>query len=186
MGNYMLNKDVLEQHVTDGLISKRKHPSLDLWVYNYTHRCQFDRIWTDVTRATRGLILDADYQVVGRPLPKFFNFGELTEPLPDLPYTVLDKLDGSLIIVCRYNGNLVVSTRGSFESDQAILATKLLQDKYDASVFQNDTSYLFELVGPSNKIVVNYDRDQLILLAVLDTATSNELPLDERLGFPVV
>ena len=37
--------------------------------------------------------------------PKFWNYGELGLPLPDLPFTVTKKMDGSMGIVFWHNGN---------------------------------------------------------------------------------
>ena len=76
-------------------------------------------------------------------------------------------------------------------SEQSGRGTQMLHSRY-AHTFANlhrDRTYLFEIIYPQNKIVVNYgDREDLILLAVIDNLAGQDYPLDDYigLGFPVV
>lgn len=171
-----LNQQKLDQLIKDRYISVQKHPHFDYFIYNYTQKTQFDRVWTPETLQCRGLILDSQGTVVGRPFPKFFNYEEVPS-LPNESFHVFDKMDGSLIIVAPVKDKLLVATRGSFNSEQARLAEKLLMEKYisDILLMQEGITYLFELVGPSNRIVVNYKEDELVFLAGIETATGREL-----------
>lgn len=169
-------------------VSAQDHPELDLRILNYTHSCQYDRAWTDVTRACRGLIYrPSSGEVVARPWPKFFNYGEHTEGSLDLdaPAEVTDKMDGSLGILyptterrpsftgpTRPEFAWAISTRGSFTSDQAIHATALLRSRYADFVPFHELTYLFEIVHPTNRIVLDYgDADDLYFLGAVETAT---------------
>jgi len=73
--------------------------------------------------------------------------------------------------VFRYDGELVVCTLGSFQSDQAKIAEILLDTKYQDNqdlIIAGDT-WIFELVVPENRIVLNYgDERKLVLLAIRD------------------
>jgi RNA ligase len=185
----MLNFSEVERLISDGYISCQQHPTLPLIIYNYTHKAQFDRMWTPETKACRGLIVDDDYNIVGRSFPKFFNYGETDDPIPDGSFEVYEKMDGSLIIVTMYLDQLIVATRGSFTSEQADHARLLLATKYLAVDFRPGYTYCFEVVFPSNRIVLDYgDRDELILLAIIETKTGVELPLPHNgdWGTPVV
>ena len=87
------------------------------------------------------------------------------------------SLDGSLIILFHYQGQWEVASRGSFASDQAHMARVLLAD-YQADVDTLDTeyTYLFEIIYPNNRIVVDYGDDRrLVLLAAVHTETGAEL-----------
>lgn len=164
-----------EAYIKDGWVTKRKHPDLSLWIYNYTPKTQFDKHWDEITTQCRGLILDINNNVVAIPFKKFFNYGELPqETLPKLPFTVTEKIDGSLIIICRYEKNIIISTRGSFTSQQAQRAKEIWYNKYsnlESNILENYT-YLFELVDPENKIIVDYgDTSDLIALEY----TNNDL-----------
>lgn len=171
------------------LVSVQKHPTADLFIYNYTQRAQFSREWNEVTRICRGLILDADFNFVARPFPKFFNLEEhKPEEIPTLPFEVTEKMDGSLGILYWIGDTPFISTRGSFTSEQAVHATDLLHNKYRRSwaLFESGKTYLFEIIYPQNRIVIDYaGLDDLVLLAVIDTATGHDLPRPD-IGFPIV
>lgn len=168
-------------------ISVRKHPSADLFIYNYTQRTQWDNLWTPETKACRGLITDGARRIVARPFEKFFNV-EQHETLPAEPFDVYEKLDGSLGVLYHVGGKPQIATRGAFESPQAREANRILAEKFPHLEFNPTLTYLFEVIYPDNRIVVNYgDRRELVLLAIIETATGCELPLPtEDVGLPVV
>lgn len=172
------------------LISAQKHPDANIWIYNYTHLCQFEKKWDEHTMTCRGLITDGEGNVLARPFKKFFNLDERKENLPDGPYQVFEKMDGSLGILYWIEDKPYIATRGSFTSEQAVEANKMLYERYQSRFGQFDRSktYLFEIIYPENRIVVNYNgiRD-LILLAVVDTETGEEYPhaLEGFLSAPV-
>lgn len=168
----MIDSAVLEALANDGYIRRSFHPSGKLAIYNYTEKCAYEGHWDDATRQCRGLILDEQFNVVARPFPKFFNYGEPNAPELDLDARVVvtDKLDGLLgILYPDPLGGLSVATRGSFTSDQAIHATAVWRDRY-ADVWEPlpDMTYLFEIIYPSNRIVVDYQGlDDLVLLGAM-------------------
>lgn len=185
--------DLLEQMIAEKYISVQKHPEFDLYIYNYTHRAQFDRVWNEETLQCRGLIKDGAGNIVSRPFRKFFNWGEIqadmevydSGPPENHPlygdFTVTEKMDGSLgISYFAPYGQMFIATRGSFVSDQAKWANKWLINSYldNPLIGPNpDFTYLFEIIYPENRIVVNYgDRKELVLLAIIQTSTGLELP----------
>lgn len=180
---------LLQQAIADGLVAVQKHPEWDLYIYNYTARVQYERAWNEITLACRGLILDTAHNVIARPFPKFFNLGEVTEQeIPDTTFEVYDKMDGSLGILYWYNEAPYIATRGSFSSVQAVKANELLQHTYAAALpnLNRQKTYLFEIIYPENRIVLDYgEAEELVLLAIVDTQTGEEDPL-ENLGFPLV
>lgn len=158
----VLDFDKLLRHVANGYITVRNHPTLPLSIYNYSKSCQYEHMWDDVTRRCRGLILDHQNTIVGSGFHKFFNYGEPEAANLELggPVQVTDKADGSLGIVCFYNKELVVATRGSFESEQAQFAYDLIMRKYYVQfelLCDNDTTALVEIIYPENRIVINYN-----------------------------
>tara|TARA_Y100000034_G_scaffold137014_1_gene218440 strand:- start:5987 stop:7075 length:1089 start_codon:yes stop_codon:yes gene_type:complete len=183
--------NVIERYIADGFISKRKHDDYDLWILNYTNKTQFDGQWSKYTLQCRGLIVDADWNIVARPFKKFFNYGELTNygvRLPNELFTVSEKMDGSLGILYFANDVPYIATRGSFHSPQADKANEMLHGKYKKSLnkFRKDRTYLFEIVYPENRIVVDYGTSEMLaLLAIVDNKSGKLLPL-EKLGFPAV
>lgn len=180
----ILDADLLARHVADRMVVAVRHPDEPLTLYNYTQRCQYEGAWDPVTRACRGLIVDADGMVRARPFPKFHN---LHEHAPDSaagpielvpPLRVFDKLDGSLGIAYRRpsDDRIAWATRGSFISDQAKWATAWWERNGDDGRIADDATYLVEIIYPDNRIVVDYaGRHALVLLAILDNVTGEHL-----------
>jgi RNA ligase len=169
--------------IDDGLVRAKTHPTLPLTIYNYAEKAVYTRTWTDVTRQCRGLVVDHDGVVRARPWPKFFNLGEHTGPLdPDARVQVTDKADGSLGILVHDQGEPLIATRGSFTSDQALHATELYRQRYaDQWRPRWWITYLFEIVYPANRIVLDYNGlDDLILLGAVDTLTGETLGPDDQ------
>lgn len=176
----------IEQLIAEGFIKCEQHPSADLRILNYTVKTQFGWHWTPETKACRGLIVDGQNNIVQRPFEKFFSIEQLADtPLPLEPFDVYEKLDGSLGILYWANGSPAIATRGSFVSDQAKRGTEFLRARSDLNLDRQFT-YLFEIIYPENRIVVDYgNASDLYLLAIIETATGRELPL-QNIGFPVV
>jgi RNA ligase len=173
---YDLN--LLNQYVDKGWVVKQDHPTLPLSIYNYSRGVQYEKLWDPITLNCRGLVLDTDGNIVAKAFPKFFNYEELTEAsIPNQTFEVFEKMDGSLGICFYYNGEWHMATRGSFTSEQAIRGKEML-DKYDISKLNTHYTYLFEIIYKENRIVVDYDFEDLVLLAVIDTETGAEPGLD--------
>lgn len=177
-----INFDEVMRLQREGYISVREHRTLPLLIFNYTHKAQFDRMWTPETRACRGLITTKDFEIVARPFEKFFNYEEYQGDLPvDGEFEVYEKMDGSLIVVTMYQGALVVATRGSFTSEQALHAQELLNKDYASIEFLPGRTYLMEVLYPENRIVIDYGtRNELVLLAIVDTVSGQEFELPEK------
>lgn len=130
--------------------------------------------WRQDNKHLRSSLWNNDGELVSAGFPKFTNWGENPEHFPvptSLTDTVItDKVDGSLLIVSKYNGNYILRTRGTSD------ATKL-DNGYELEIFKQtvlsqlirfvefecgsikDTwslSYLFEWVSPKQKIILNY------------------------------
>lgn len=175
--------------VNDGFI-RLTGSAAGLTVANYTDRCTWDRAWTPTTLACRGLIFDEQQRVVARPFPKFFNHGEPNAPaIPLHDYVVTtDKVDGSLgILYPSPFGGYSIATRGSLTSEQALVGSLIWKSKYAGRFTPNPSwTYLFEIVYPDNRIVLDYgDQRDLILLGAVDIATGRSVnPTAAALGWP--
>ncbi|MFN8577785.1 MAG: RNA ligase [Candidatus Sericytochromatia bacterium] len=172
--------------IEQGYINVQTHDSNKLKILNYTPKTQYERNWNDLTIMSRGLIIDNEGNIIARPFKKFFNLEEHTEPLPNEAFDVFDKLDGSLGILYFLDDKPFIATRGSFNSVQAIRANKILQNKYSHIKFKPEFTYLFEIIFPENRIVVDYKGlEDIILLAIIETDTNNEIDLYD-FGLPLV
>ncbi len=184
-----MNITALKEMITAGYVKINQHPTANLFIYNYSETAQFERVWNEVTLQCRGLILDDTGKIVARPFPKFFNLEELVnEPIPNLPFEVYEKMDGSLGISYAIDGEIFIATRGSFTSEQSVKANELLNTKFTSAKARMNPAitYLFEIIYPTNRIVLDYgDTEALVLLGMIETATGKELPLAD-IGFPIV
>ena len=122
--------------------------------------------WTQDNKHMRSVVVNYAGEVISAGFPKFTNWGENPDhfPVPNsLKHcTVVEKLDGSLLIVSKYNGQYILRTRGTVDAST-------LANGHELELFKNtilskltdnndtwDYSVLFEWLSPINKIVLNY------------------------------
>ena len=175
---------VLNTYIGNNLIIANKHPEYDIWILNYSPKVQSKKFWDDYTIAARGLVVDKDGNILARPFKKFKNIEEHDPSEIDLTqeFEIFEKLDGSLIILFYYKPKRewIVASRGSFISEQVIEAKKMLRPYSKLSQLDKKNTYLFEIIYPENRIVVDYgEQRDLILLAVIETKTGIEMFYDD-------
>lgn len=183
----LFTKEEFSEAFSNNFISMQKHPDYELYIYNYTKLAQITKgAWdSPAVLQCRGLITDNKGNIVARGMPKFFNYGQPEAPDISLDEQVvtMDKVDGSLGIlypIPGYPGEFAVATRGSFTSDQALRATYIWNCKYagngnDFGWWRKNDAFdiatpLFEIVYPQNRIVLDYDgMEDLVLLGYMST-----------------
>jgi len=116
-------------------------------------------------------------------LHKFFNInqtiGYMYDDVKNKTITqIQDKVDGSLIAFVRVNGETLAKSKFSFVSDQAIDAQKIYNENNSIKKLVDDLLDanqvpLFEYVSFSNRIVVLYDKEELILLQIRDKSNGS-------------
>ncbi len=136
--------------------------------------------WTNENKIFRSSLWSDEGDLISAGFFKFTNWGEKPEvfPVPESldDATIVEKLDGSLLIVSKWRGEYILRTRGTSD------ATKL-ENGYELEIFKQtilpflahhdydtwDFSYLFEWVSPTQKIVINYgDEPQWFLVGHVD------------------
>ena len=159
----MFTKEIISKYIEERKILCQKHPTADLYIYNYSKGVQYEKDWDEVTRACRGLILDGDMNIVSRPFEKFFNYEEpeAQDVTLKYPLRLFDKMDGSMGISYKIDGEVFIASRGSFESPQAIEANKILQEKHKDSLdkFEDGKTYIFEIIY-SNVVYLTFETDE--------------------------
>lgn len=176
--------EALESGVKDGTIKTQtdEFARYQLFCYDSYAINDSDIGWTLPAFLSRGLIIDRHKnKIAALPFTKFFNWGEATYELPDEPFTVTDKVDGSLGVCFWYEPKIGdaywrVATKGSFNSEQAKWATEWLNNRPQLTKqLDKNATYLFEIVYRDNKIVVQYDYDGLVLLGAYNNTTGHEI-----------
>lgn len=95
----------------------------DYGLLNYTPEAMYGGDMTNVEKACRGLVIRDDGKIMALPMPKFFNLGEpQCPPLPNEPYQVWEKIDGSLGIFWHDEQRWRCNTRGSFDNEYVAFA----------------------------------------------------------------
>lgn len=179
----------IDRLVSLGYISRRKHPSENLFILNYTPKTQYEGLWNDTTISCRGLIVDSRNEIAARCFKKFFNYEEVRLDADSrlscgMSFSMTEKMDGSLGILYWVGGHPFIATRGSFDSEQAIKANEILRSKTTDSLDRKLT-YLFEIIYPSNRICVDYGQlEDLVLISAINTESGEEVePHDHPFSF---
>lgn len=152
-----------------------------------------------IVRECRGIILEEKTLIpVCVPFYKFGNYGEGYVPNIDWSSArTQEKVDGSLIKVWYHKGKWRVSTNGTIDAykcplglvdfaqldcpyntfgelfDIAKQNAKLNFDRLD-----KNKTYMFELVSPYNKVVVNYENIEIYHIGTRDNNTYEEIEID--------
>lgn len=123
--------------------------------------------WTQDNKHLRSSVWNSEGELISAGFPKFTNFGENPEHFP-VPQslkncTVVEKLDGSLLILSKYKGQLILRTRGTV--DASVLDNGHELEKFKERFLKSlnhdtpdtwNVTILFEWVSPINRIVINY------------------------------
>ena len=114
------------------LVQRKATSNLDLFVLKYTKKVFYDNLWTKELLECRGTIVDKDYNVVSRPFTKVFNYLENGTTIePDTECLVSRKVNGFMAAVTLYNGQILISTTGSIDSEFVGIARKHLEPFLD-------------------------------------------------------
>jgi len=164
----------LDKEVNKGNIREITHSyHKELKMYLYSSHAVFNDEWNIFTLMARGLIIDTkNKEVLAAPFTKFFNYGEVVKDprtFFEEPYIVTEKVDGSMGIMFFYENKWRIATKGSFESKQAKWAEEWIYQYMPLDKIDANNTYIFEIVYPENKIIVDYDFSGLVLLGIIDS-----------------
>lgn len=146
----------------------------------YTNEAQYSGDFTEIEKACRGLVVNGSTgEIAALPMPKFFNLGEpQCPPLPDEPYEVWEKVDGSLGVFW-YDGNSWrCNTRGSFDNDYTRFALDWWQEHVNDSKIPRHWTVMVEICFDDDEMnrAVQH-REGLYLIAVRDNYSGIDLSL---------
>ncbi len=152
-----------------------------------------------IVRECRGIILDEEsFQPVCIPFFKFGNYGEGYTPNIDWKTArTQEKIDGSIIKVWFHKNKWQVSTNNTINAYTCPIGQiDLLQidcdftyfgelfdkakekNNLNFSILNKNYTYMFELVSPYNKVVVDYDEIDIYHIGTRDNTTLEELDID--------
>lgn len=167
----------------------------------------------NLQKVCRGKVVNIKtHEIVQYPYDKFFNIDENNEYSLDkirnrlacAKYiSVTEKVDGCLVAVTQTDktksiqidekniDNLIVQTMGQFDNEQVQIAKAILIKQ--RSIIKPERTYIFELITPAEKHVVDYGNlETLILTNIRDLRTYKLLKYNEikaegqQLNIPIV
>lgn len=157
-----LTNFLVHQHILNGEVFHLVQPNHIGAKFTQANKIFRSSLWND-----EGVLVSAG-------LPKFTNWGENPDNFP-VPTslkntTIVEKVDGSLLIVSKYKGNYILRTRGTSDASKIDNGYELeaFKEKYLpalVSFIEKDcgkvldtwgVSFLFEWVSPTNKIILSY------------------------------
>lgn len=161
-------------------------------IFNYGYDSHFA---DPLVQEARGIILDTEKQeVVCWPFRKFGNFQEsYADPIDWDTARVQEKIDGSIIKLwySQRQERWIFSTNSVIDAANAVIEKTGIYPTYLAMIRHADNyrdipmddldkekTYIFELVGPDNQVVVYYDRPMLYHTGTRHNVTGQETEED--------
>ena len=123
-------QEKIKQYVLDNpkLVSM-KPAGENIFVLKYRKKVFYDNLWDEYIEHCRGTIVDKDFNIVSYPFQKIYNYGiEKEAPVlaPDTKVTAYRKVNGFMVSATWYNGDVLVSTTGSTDSDFVAMAKEMM------------------------------------------------------------
>lgn len=140
----------------------------DLYVIKYKKRVFYDNLWNDVLEECRGLVVDADFNIVSRPFTKIYNYGVEARAPKFKANDLVDayrKVNGFMTALTWHNGDILVSTTGSLDSD----FVQYVYDLIDVNVYREVLSrwpsytFMFECVHPDDPHIIPEETGMYLL-----------------------
>jgi hypothetical protein len=182
-------------------IDVRDYPDHKMWLLDYN---QINAVKNHpVVNECRGLLMSYDGEIVRKGFGRFYNLGENGIDTFDAENCVMfEKADGSLMFVyhCLQTGRWEIGTRGTAFAEGPnewhgtfrnfmLFAMGRTEAEFqaDCAFLDKRNTYLFEAVGPDNRIVTKYETNHLVELCNVETATGKEkfidIVSDEEISF---
>lgn len=129
-----------------------------LFVLKYARSVFYDHKWSEheLIKECRGLVVDAEYNVVIRPFTKIHNYleeGAGKKWDNNSLLLITKKINGFMAAATNVDGKLIVSTTGSLDSDFVGYAKTYL-DKLDVNTLMQGFTYMFEIVHPDDPHII--------------------------------
>lgn len=197
-----LIEDYIKEHgikkiIEDYKLHVKSYPDRNVMIINHQ---RFKTEQNEITIQCRGVVLheeNGNYNVICRPMDKFYNDFEKGSQFFNYTEGVdaYEKADGSLIKIYHHNNKFEIATnRTAFAEGPCNGQTEFNSYKdFVLSIFgcaneeefqvfmksqDKNLTYLFELVSPQNKIITEYKRSEMILLAARHTKTGAYVDID--------
>lgn len=170
-----------------------KHKKEDLYLVNIRDGVGID--WgAPHVRDVGGLVIDKDSNIVTRTYGKIFNINELStatgiknsmKKLYEIKNSddsvKMEKIDGHLIAISQYKGDLLFTSKTEFNGkivhEAKMWFNKNLTPMQKRAVedLTKKNTLLFDYVSPKEKVVIEYPKSELILHGIINNETGKDI-----------
>jgi hypothetical protein len=159
-------KDELKEYVSSSGLVNMKPAGEGIYVLKYKKRVFYDNLWNEYIAECRGTIVDANFNIVSYPFTKIYNYGiEKEAPVfseLDTMVCAYRKVNGFMVSLTWYNGDVLVSTTGSTANDYVDMAKEMMLKHMPWADWQmalmaddcRDMTFMFECVHPNDPHIV--------------------------------
>lgn len=162
----------------------------DYAIFNYS---QYGSDFSNkIVQEARGIIIDMKrLDVICWPFRKFSNYGiESCDEIDWSTAKVQEKVDGSIIKLWydKKGKEWVISSNGTIRASSIVDFIGETLDNKVKACFKNqgldyeklnkDFTYIFEYVSPYNRIIIQYDNDEVYHLGTRSNLTGEEMDID--------
>ncbi|UYL04749.1 hypothetical protein EBOKLHFM_00129 [Klebsiella phage KP13-26] len=173
--------------VAKKLVTKKTYidgPYAGLSVLKYKNNVFWDNLWHTDQRLLecRGMVVDAEDNVIIWPFTKIFNRFENGTDLPlDQQVVCVRKVNGFMATAAVRGEKLLVSTTGTLDSEFSTLARKHLDElKFDRVAFPEDFTFIFEICDRSDPHIID-EEEGAYLIGVRDLALNGVMVEEHKL-----
>lgn len=158
-------KDKLKKYVESSNLVNMKPAGEGIYVLKYKKKVFYDNLWNEYLAECRGSVVDADFNLVSYPFTKIYNYGiEKSAPVlaDNTEVLAYRKVNGFMVAMTWYSGDILVSTTGSTDSPYVAMAQEMMlthqswadwQLAFNASDMDGLT-VMFECVHPNDPHIV--------------------------------
>ena len=161
----MFKDDLAKYVVENPKLVSMKPAGEGIYVLKYKRKVFYDGLWNEYLAECRGSIVDSDFNLVTYPFTKIYNYGiEKEAPVlaPDTKVTAFRKVNGFMVAMTVHNGELLVSTTGSTDSDYVGYAKEMMTTHAPLTDWRiilgtadcEGMTFMFECVHPNDPHII--------------------------------
>lgn len=147
---------MFQELIDQGLVKQKRYDN-GLSVFKYSREVFYRALWNKnpLLLEARGMVLADDGTKVIWPFTKVFNHHENGTELDLATPVIAPRKVNGFMAACRYwNGELVVSTTGTLDSDFAKLARTHIEKLEGVEIPATSMTLIFEICDPSDPHIV--------------------------------
>jgi len=167
-------KDELKEYVQTSNLVNMKEAGDGIYVLKYKKKVFYDNLWNEYIAECRGSIVDKDFNLVAYPFTKIYNYGiEKEAPVlaDDTEVLAYRKVNGFMVSATWYNGDVLVSTTGSTDSDYVTMAKEMMLTHMSWADWQlafakadmEGLTVMFECVHPNDPHIIPEEAGMYVL-----------------------